>query len=253
MGSTFNNVSGDFYLYNNRHKHNGLAVRCVLPATMQGVTNATVANATDGVTTTLKDYRDGQDYTVAKINGNLWMTRNLAIGCNGSGSTYGNTVSSKSLTDADSNVSSAWSTPTELLSNSELNEYANGYTTATIQCGSTYGAWYNYVAATTGVITGNSNSTDAVYDICPKNWRLFTQYELNELISSIGSTPSMFGPVLGGFYFKGSINAASSVGGWWTATSSNNSFRKSMRYNGSNLSTSGDDRIAGLYVRCIHS
>ena len=44
---------------------------------------------------TTKDNRDGRVYTVAKIADNIWMTRNLAIGCNGSGANYGSSVSSK--------------------------------------------------------------------------------------------------------------------------------------------------------------
>ena len=177
-----------------------------ISGTMQAFTGTATYCSTSG---TLSDSRDNQNYTVAKINNQWWMTRNLAIGCNGSGSTYGSSVSSKSLTSSNSNVSSTWSTPTALLSTSANSSSTSGYTTAAMQCNSTYGAWYNYMAATAGTISGSSNSTEASYSICPSGWRLPTNAEF----SAITSSASAFSPVTGGYYNLGSLQNTSL--GYW--------------------------------------
>ena len=211
----------------------------------------------DGATGTMTDSRDNQTYTVAKIAGALWMTRNLAIGCNGSGSTYGSSVSSKSLTSSNSNVSATWSTPTALLSTRENSLSPDGYTTAAMMCSSTYGAWYNYAAATAGTITGDSNETEDTYNICPKGWTL-PGYDANSSsgsINSITSQATAFSPVAGGYYFGGSLSGTG-VAYWWptTAYESDAAYRRTLYYNGSNLYTVNVlQRFVGVYVRCVRT
>ena len=202
---------------------------------------------------TLTDRRDDQKYTVRKINGKWWMTRNLAIGCNGSGTSYGSSVSSKSLTSTYSNVSSSWSTPMALLSTPANSDSPGGFTTAAMQCSSTYGAWYNYKAATAGTISGSSNTTNATYDICPKRWRLFTSSESDGLISAIGSSPSNFKPVAGGHYVGGAT-MSNKYGLWWSSTSYSGTYRIRLTYTPSKTLESGAyDRYNGSFVRCIHT
>ncbi|MBQ3441144.1 hypothetical protein IJG27_02405, partial [Candidatus Saccharibacteria bacterium] len=209
---------------------------------------SSVATGTSG---TLTDNRDGQEYTVAKIGDRWFMTRNLAIGCNGSGSSYGSSVSSKSLDSTTSNVDTTWSTPTDLLTNSAYSSPTSGYTTAAMMCNSTYGAWYNYKAATAGTISTDSNTTEASYSICPKGWKLPTNSEFTTLKDTSGSTTS-FSPVTGGLYAYGSLRSTEN-GYWWSATSINTTHRYYLRYDGSSLDTASFERFDGFYVRCIKS
>ena len=199
----------------------------------------------------LTDRRDNQVYTVAKINGNWWMTRNLAIGCNGSGSTYGSSVSSKSLTSSTSNVSFTWSTPEALLSAASSNTKTADYSTGRMQCNATYGAWYNYFAATAGTISGESNFTNATKDICPSGWRLPTESEQSGITSAV----SAFNPVAGGLYANGRYDGINgrTTGYWWSATANGDTHRYFLGYNGSSLNTFFYDRVYGIYVRCIKS
>ena len=67
-------------------------------AYMQDMTPALCASALEGDTTRLVDKRDGKKYWVAKLaDGNCWMTQNLELDLSG-----------RTLTPADSDVSSNW-------------------------------------------------------------------------------------------------------------------------------------------------
>ncbi|MBQ6149909.1 hypothetical protein IJI86_02970 [Candidatus Saccharibacteria bacterium] len=199
------------------------------------------ANLCEGISGSLKDRRDDQVYTVAKINGMLWMTRNLAIGCTGT-TAYGGARVARSLNSTYSNVSSAWST-----SSAGALTDGNSYDTPRMQCDSTYGAWYNYAATTAGTITGSSNTSAQTYDICPKGWRLPTNSEQ----SGITSYSSAYYPVTGGRYSNGSLRDTG-YGYWWSSTSYTASSRYSL-WSGSSLNTGYYPRYGGFYVRCIRS
>ena len=190
------------------------------------------------------------------------MTRNLAIGCSGSGSTYGSGFSSKSLTSSNSNVSTTWSTPTLSLDKTDnttncttsSTSGCNSYTDARMKCSSTYGAWYNYAAASAGTIATDSTETVDTYNICPKGWTL-PGYDTNSSAGSIQSVISYkddFSPVAGGYYLNGAISS-DTFGYWWSTTAYNGTNRYYSYFNGSSLSTSiyGNNRRGGFYVRCI--
>lgn len=235
---------------------------------MQDVTSEMVTYTEEYTTASLTDRRDNQVYTVVKINGDIWMTRNLAIGCNGNAGTYGGSVSSKNLTDELSNVSSSWSTPTTLLSSASSSTQTADYTTARMQCNSTYGAWYNYAAATAGTIIGTSNSTKSTYDICPAGWHIpsgpstTNNTEFNRLVGNstagwqiANSSLTAFTGATGGRYVNGS-RYDTGCGSWWQANSTDGSGRYYMSYNSSNDNFRGDDnyyRYIGAYVRCVRS
>ena len=214
----------------------------------------------DGASGTLTDYRDGQIYSVAKIAGALWMTRNLAIGCSGTGSTYGSAMSSKTLTSTYSNVETEWSTPTLSLDKTDnttncttsSTDGCNSRTDARMKCSSTYGAWYNYAAASAGTIATDSTETVDTYNICPKGWTL-PGYDTNSSAGSIQSVKSYrndFSPVAGGYYSSGAIGNATN-GYWWSTTAVNGTDRYNLGFNGSSLSTNGSNRRVGRYIRCI--
>lgn len=223
----------------------GLSVRCVsaLDGTMQGFTTADKAAMSTGDTRTLKDTRDGQDYTVAKLpDGNVWMTRNLAIGCNGSGSNYGGTITPITLTNTNSNISaSTWTTPTNSLT------LGGDYTDPRMECDFTYGAWYNYAATTAGTITGSSNFTNATYDICPAGWRLATNAEQTGILSYT----TQFNSVVNGGYYRNGEKKPSSDNYWSGTASSATSRYNFYYYAGSLRNGNADPRTDGFYVRCI--
>ena len=234
----------------NYYRYYGYYVRCIMNdprtisdiTTMQEISPQIVAKMTNGDTATLTDSRDGQEYTVAKINGNLWMTRNLAIGCDGSGSTYGSTITPITLTNTNSNISaSTWTTPTNSLT------LGNDYTDPRMECSSTYGAWYNYAAASAGTITGSTN-TNATSSICPSGWRLPTRTEFGTGSSFL--TP--FTTIAGGVWRGGAITIPN-YGCWWSSTSAGATSSYNMYWNGgtsSAIGADGDVRLNGIYVRC---
>lgn len=234
----------------NDGRSSGYYIRCIMNdtrtisdiTTMQEISPQIVAKMTNGDTATLTDSRDNQDYTVAKINGNLWMTRNLAIGCNGTGSTYGSTITPVTLTNTNSNISaSTWTTPTNSLT------LGNDYTDPRMECSSTYGAWYNYAAASAGTITGSTN-TNATSSICPSGWRLPTRTEFGTGSSFL--TP--FTTIAGGVWRGGAITIPN-YGCWWSSTSAGATSSYNMYWNGgtsSAIGADGDVRLNGIYVRC---
>ena len=200
---------------------------------------------------TVLDKRDGQEYTVRYINGNCWMTKNIAIGCNGSGSNYGDTITPIQLTSSDTNISATtWTTPADSLT------LGGTYDNPRMECSSTYGAWYNYVAITAGTITGSSNNTDATYDICPKGWRLPTYSEQTTVLGY----PSEFAVTKDGYWTNGSLNWSGTTGFWLssTAATSFTNRRWGLLYNWDspgyvgNLKTYPiDNRSNGFAIRCI--
>ena len=236
------------------YRNYGYSIRCVLdPRTiadatnLQDVTSGMAANTAIGTTATLKDSRDNQTYTVAKLpDGKVWMTRNLAIGCAGSGSSYSSSRKDASLSSSNSNVSSYTINTTNV---GDLTADTSGsYTQAYMQCDATYGAWYSYMAATAGTISGDSNTTEATSDICPKGWRLPTRAEQQ----AITSYTTAFSPVTGGRYRKGSLEGTG-YGYWWSSTAFDGSYRYILSYGGSSLDTNGRTRDYGFYVRCVRA
>ena len=237
---------------------------------MQNITADTVTNACDGNSGSMTDIRDNQIYTVKKINGQLWMTRNLAIGCNGSGSTYGSDLSNVIITNTYTNFSSniPTSTPSFRLSVKAVSSSHGGFEQAGMQCNSTYGAWYNYAGATLSTITGNPNSTVATDDICPAGWHLpsgpntTANTDINKLVGNTTSNYqaattglTAFGAVAGGNYSSGAKSSTAN-GYWWTTTASGDAARYSLVYNSSNGQFRGDNssnRYRGMFVRCVKS
>ena len=232
-------------------------VRCMLKETdggtiddisnMQDISSRMVENTTEGSTATLEDTRDNQMYTVKKINGQVWMTRNLAIGCNGTGSTYGSNVvaGGKTITSKNSNITtnSSWTTPTAGLDNGD--SYINPYMT----CSDTYGAWYNFAAASAGMIAKNSDVNIIIEDVCPKGWRLPANEEIT-YISGTAQYRTDFNPVAGGDWYSGIIENPGN-GYWWSYETGTNVNRRRLLWDGSTMSVTGQTRSHGFYVRCI--
>ena len=207
---------------------------------------------------TLKDQRDNQDYTIAKLkDGKIWMTKNLNLA--------GRTALSADTTDVDSSYISSFSTSNNLTKenntiklpasatagfNSDNYSYVYNTGNNTSNCSSLgcY-SYYSWDAATLGSGRGiSTENTDAPYSICPKGWRLPTSgnssngewkrgdfYALAtaygaDLENSYYQSSSTFynnaGPnttvpnfLLAGYYYSSSFYGGGSYGRYWSSTS----------------------------------
>ena len=205
---------------------------------MQDVTAEICAASAEGETAALIDTRDGSDYTVAKINGNCWMTQNLRLS------------SGRTLTPADSNVTQNWEFPDTGLT-------ANSYTDARSAISDDsehaleYGGYYNYCAASAGTVCSSSSAQDATQDICPKGWELPTYDEMRGITSY--SYASAFSPVDSGYYVNGSLGSTGINGFWWSATANSSVYQYRLSHGGGRLGTYGSNKYSGFSVRCIRS
>ena len=279
--STWNDVGGmkalrfdeTTVMMNQNSRGTSYNIRCVRDSrtidgisNMQDITSIRVKNTADGTTATLKDTRDNRNYTVAKINGNLWMAQNLLF-------------TGYTLNAADSNVSTtrtlygggAWNRSNgyslkDNASSSSTHCYGNSsdktgdgfvnscmyYIASDSNIGNKANAWYNYAAATAGTINYAGSSTDATKateSICPKDWTLPSRAQIDSIVGT--SYISLFVPVKGGHYQNGGFYGVGS-GFWWTNTSSSNAImRYTMQYDGSALQYNGAYRFTGLYIRCV--
>ena len=223
-------------------RQNGLYLRCLLKEEsgstlyMQDVTNSQLESMMpiDGYTAILYDKRDEEAYTIARINGNYWMTQNLRFFW----------TSADTLTPDLTNVAS-----NTTLYVGDLTS-GNSYTDARIHYGdATYGTYYNYCAASVGTVCQSSTVQDASHDICPAGWRLPTLTEFQ----GITSQKTTFSPVSSGYYYSGTLQRAGSYGYWWSATAYNAASQYYLYYSGSSLSTSLNDKRYGYSVRCIRT
>ena len=121
---------------------------------------------------TVFDNRDMHQYSIKRMaDGRCWMIDNLDLG---------RTDLTKNLTSSNTNISSTVTAAT-------FNSWKKTSGSATYDAGefipiegtdsttgTAYGTAYNYYAASAGTITGNENSSNANYDICPAGWRLPT-------------------------------------------------------------------------------
>lgn len=192
----------------------------------------------------VKDKRDDKTYTVRYINGACWMTQNLNF----------NMVSGMTLDTTTTNVTSSKKIPTVgSLSLRSSNSYTQPY--IFVSPDSSYGTYYNYVAATAGTVTGSSNITEASQDICPKGWRLPTRNEQRSI--GVGGTyVSTFTPVVAGYYLSGSLRDSGTYGYWWSSTAvvdatDNRYFLRHNASNGMLYSENNSDRYNGFSVRCV--
>ena len=210
-------------------------------ADMQDVTAEICAASAEGETATLIDTRDGSDYTVAKINGNCWMTQNLRL------------AGGRTLTSEDSNVVGSWEFPNNSLT------LGDSYTEARFILSDNpdpdtalkYGGYYNYCAASAGTVCNDIMEQDALQDICPKGWRLPTESEM----SGMDNYVSAFSPVLSGIYYDGTLDGTGSYGFWWSATADLGGLQYLLFYVDGRLFTDldGSGKPSGYPVRCVRS
>ncbi len=184
-------------------RRDGFSVRCLTEETVNDLTymqdfasltndtkNRIINNMKTEETHTLKDKRDNQDYTIAKLkDGKVWMTKNLNL-AGGTTLSSGDTDFAPDYTLPTTN---GWTTtdngaklvmPTSSISGFSASNYAyvfnsNNITVSQSDC--TYGkpcnSYYSWDAATLGSgRTISTDNTDAPYSICPKGWYLPSTY-----------------------------------------------------------------------------
>ncbi len=195
-----------------------------------------------GTVIALRDNRDNEVYTVAKLaDGNCWMTENLRLDNNATINAT-NTNSPISTFTALSPSSNSWCTDTSASCyNQSLLNTNNRTNTVSPMTGTnaniySYGNYYNWYSATAGNGTRNVSSGTVAGDLCPAGWHL--PYGGSETSEKGGNTS-------GGFYY---LNQQ--MGGNTSAQDSNNwrSFPNNFVYSGNwNGSSAGSRGGTGLY------
>ena len=246
---------------------------------MQGF-SATGMNIGD--TITLKDARDNQTYTVAKLaDGNVWMTENLRLDPttvdlntlkgntnatdqiltyfkNGGGSSpypasgvVAKTASGGSWTDS-------YDLPFVATAYKDTTQAASGSASA-----GKIGVYYNYCAASAGsyCYASGAGSGNAQYDICPSGWKMPTgdtakgsyYYLYNTGYSANAANfLSALSIPLSGYFLSGSANNQGSNGSFWSSTRSGGDGMYLLNVNASNVYPQYYiHRYFGFSVRCI--
>ena len=162
---------------NNYNRYYGFSVRCLArePQTigsieyMQDMTPEHCANSTEHQIATLKDKRDNNTYTIAKLkDGKCWMTQNLRY----------RLKNNVALTPSDSDVTAYW-LPSRSTGN-DVNENWNEDSEGNRTLRSFYdvsrpedGVYYTHVAATAGESAGLSGEqVETNQSVCPKGWKI---------------------------------------------------------------------------------
>lgn len=201
---------------------------------MQSINPAICANSPINQTYTLIDARDNTEYTVARLkDGNCWMTQNLELGFDNSGTT---------LSPSDSNI---------------INNYTLFAANSVNKNNSKDGNYYNYEQATAGTNPEEGNSQ---YDICPANWRLPTHDEHESLISTYNFsgadaseyTSEPISLALSGYWDGDSIKRQGSCGYFWSSTARDESYAYYLRaFDSGYIYTSDQDKTRGHAIRCL--
>lgn len=223
---------------------------------------------------TLKDSRDEQEYTIAKLeDGKVWMTKNLNL--------PGGTVLGSDDTDFDSSYilpnTNGWAISNNKLvlpvssdasyafEDMGIAEVYNSGNASCIDNDPCY-SYYSWDAATAGSNRIMSSSdTDANYSICPKGWRLPSggnDSDYSSLVTKYGSGANFYNSAgvgttpnfeLSGEYFMSGLYGVGSIGYYWSSTVPDISARAYvLNFGSSSVDYSDIENIkGGLPVRCI--
>ena len=234
--------SGNFKLF-------GFSVRCIADdklsldniANMQDMTPEICAKAQTHQTATLRDTRDGNTYTVAKLkDGKCWMTQNLRI-------------INKTITPADSDVTTNYAIPASSINGFSSNNTSNAYVD---NDGGLY-TWYTATAGT-GTQSMSTQGQNTTVSICPKGWRLPTsgnggEFEaLNNRYSSISDLMANADFTLSGRVHSSSRGYQGSSGYYWSSTVNSSSNAYHLLLNTSYVYPANfSSKNYGFSVRCI--
>ena len=200
----------------------------------------------------LIDKRDNSTYTVARLeDGNCWMTQNLRL------------VGPITLTPTDSNVKSNYTLPGSNIDGFSSSSY---HMSQVYYAGNTtHGAYYSFMAATAG--TGNSSliNGDASGSICPKGWKLPSNYgngSYNNFLdktdianSATGSARLRSDPYnfpYTGFVTNGRLFNIDSSGNHWSRTASSADHTRNLYFDNNHINPSANNgRYYGYSIRCV--
>ena len=227
----------------------GFSIRCIADdklsldniANMQDMTPEVCAKAQTHQTTTLRDIRDGNTYTVAKLkDGKCWMTQNLRI-------------INKTITPADSDVTTNYAIPASSINGFSSNNTSNAYVD---NDGGLY-TWYTATAGT-GTQSMSTQGQNTTVSICPKGWRLPTsgnggEFEaLNNRYSSISDLTANADFTLSGRVHSSSRGYQGSSGYYWSSTVNSSSNAYHLLLNTSYVYPANhSSKNYGFSVRCI--
>ena len=156
----------------------------------------------------------------------------------------------RTLTSADSNVASSWYFPSTANGDSYTDAYSN------ISSNTSYGGYYNYCAASAGTVCSDTVAQNAIYDICPKGWRLPDHTTVNTLAPDwmySNTYTTAFSPVASGYRYGGLRDAGSS-GYWWSSTADYSYSQWHLGYDvNSGLVANGLNKRYLLSIRCVRN
>ncbi len=193
-------------------------------------------------TKTLVDTRDNNTYTVSKLaDGRCWMTQNLRI-------------AGKTLTPADSDVTTNYTIPASSLSGFSAYDISNAY----VDNDDGFYTWYAATAGT-GTQALSTHDQNTTVSICPKGWRLptgggdgefQTLYNNYNSSSALKSNPVNF--ILSGYVLSSSRRDQGSYGYYWSSTVYSSSYAYSLFLGTSNVNPALNYyKNGGFSVRCI--
>ncbi len=213
-------------------------------------------------TATLLDKRDNEYYTIVKLeDGNCWMQQNLRL----KGAT--NLVDPQGkgyLTPEDSDVTGRWQLPATL--NGSGNS-VSGWTDDNNKPYSAYfsnttnGVYYNWTAAIAMSDSSSKTSGDVNTSICPRGWKLPTNAEYSNMLTSEGIANSSAGStkirgtpynyVYAGNVGEGTLGNAGSRGYYWSRTADSASNAYLLNFGSRYVVVDNSGRYVGYSVRCV--
>ena len=193
-------------------------------------------------TLTLRDTRDNNEYTIAKLKDNkCWMTQNLRL-------------QNKTLSVNDSDIASTFILPAS--NNVGFNSENVAYVYVP---DSTHGGYYSWFAATAGEgISSFPQYSTAKYSICPKGWRMPTGNEYISLVNIYDSNRNgiMLQPplnfILGGGYMNGtySCDGQTTAVEVWASTITNHASPNFLYLYASGVKTHCGNGLCGCSNGC---
>ena len=233
---------------------------------MQEMTSTICNNTAVGTSKTLTDTRDNKTYTVKKLNmnngsttyGACWMTQNLRLV---------GPISAANLNSTNTDVAPG---STFALTASNSGTWCLSWDSSCINqslmldSGSnSYGAYYNWYAATAGTGKYETTSGNTSGSICPKGWKLPKggssgdfQYLYNAYNSYANMTTNASGPqfVRAGSRWTNSIEYQNVEGYYWASTATSDSNANALYLSSAITRVYADDKnnkMIGESVRCI--
>ena len=209
---------------------------------------------TEGQSYTIKDSRDNQDYTIAKLfDGNIWMTKNLNLA--------GGTALYSDTSNVPDGYPSSGNNPYYTLPSSSTSGFSNDstayvYNSGRTACGNNAPcySYYSYPAATAGT-NPNTDGVNATSDICPAGWRLPAKSEYETLLGTYDTaaklTASPFLGVYGGLYYNSTFILGGTGGVYWSSTASGSTTAYRMGFDSSEATMYSGGKRYGCSARCI--